>query len=105
ENTAGRLLSEGDLPALPAEVSALFFGGISLVSEPAADTYATLMAREAASRVTMLDPNIRPGFITDPARYRDRIGRMLGMADIIKISDEDLHWLEGPGDKVDLAKG
>ncbi|WP_435168652.1 carbohydrate kinase family protein [Falsirhodobacter sp. 1013] len=104
ENTAGRLLSPEDLPALPADVTALFFGGISLVSEPAADTYATLMAREA-SRVTMLDPNIRPGFITDPAGYRERIGRMIGLADIIKISDEDLHWLEGQGDPVDLAKG
>ncbi|MDB6453279.1 carbohydrate kinase family protein [Falsirhodobacter sp. 20TX0035] len=104
ENTAGRLLAPEDLPALPADVSTLFFGGISLVSEPAADTYATLMEREAASCVTMLDPNIRPGFITDPARYRDRIGRMIVMADIIKISDEDLHWLEGQGDPVALAK-
>jgi len=105
ENTAGRLLSASDLPTLPADVTALFFGGISLVSEPAADTYATLMAREATSRVTMLDPNIRPGFITDPDRYRNRIERMIGLADIIKISDEDLHWLEGAGDPKQLAKG
>lgn len=105
ENTAGRLLSVQDLPPLGPEVRALFFGGISLVSEPAADTYATLMTREAASRVTMLDPNIRPGFIQDEARYRDRIGRMIAQADIIKISDEDLRWLEGAGDTAALAKG
>lgn len=105
ENTAGRLLSVDDLPRLTPDVRALFFGGISLVSEPAADTYAALMEREANSRVTMLDPNIRPGFITDPHRYRDRIGRMIAMADIIKISDEDLHWLDGPGDTTTLAKG
>ncbi|WP_128254357.1 carbohydrate kinase family protein [Falsirhodobacter deserti] len=105
ENTAGRMLAVDDLPAIPADVQALFFGGISLVSEPAADTYAALMAREAGSRVTMLDPNIRPGFITNPHRYRQRIGRMIAQADILKISDEDLRWLEGAGDPVDLAKG
>lgn len=105
ENTAGRLLSVGDLPTLPADVRALFFGGISLVNEPAAETYAALMEREAPARVTMLDPNIRPGFITDPAAYRARIERMLALADIVKLSDEDLHWLEGEGDAVTLARG
>ncbi|QUS36825.1 carbohydrate kinase family protein [Falsirhodobacter algicola] len=105
ENTAGRSLSVADLPALPDGVKALFFGGISLVGEPAADTYAALMQREAAHRVTMLDPNIRPSFIRDPEAYRDRIGRMIALSDIIKISDEDLHWLEGPGDPADLAQG
>lgn len=105
ENTAGRLLAASDLPTLPADVRALFFGGISLVNEPAAETYAALMAREAPARVTMLDPNIRPGFITDPETYRARIERMLALADIVKLSDEDLHWLEGPGDAVELARG
>jgi hypothetical protein len=38
ENTAGLMLTEADLPDLPAEVSTLFFGGISLVNDPAAST-------------------------------------------------------------------
>jgi fructokinase len=106
ENTAGRMLSEADLPALPDGVGTLFFGGISLVNDPAASSYATLMARAAAAgRVTMIDPNIRPGFITDAAAYRARIARMMAMADIVKLSDEDLHWLQGPGDAVALARG
>ncbi|AXQ94120.1 carbohydrate kinase [Cereibacter azotoformans] len=104
ENTAGRLLAPTDLPALPDSVSTLFFGGISLVNEPAAATYEALMAREAGARVTMLDPNIRPGFITDPSAYRARIGRMIALADIVKLSDEDLHWLEGPGEIPALAR-
>ena len=104
ENTAGRMLSVADLPALPAPVSTLFFGGISLVNDPAASAYSALQAREAANRVTMIDPNIRPGFITDEAAYRSRIGEMLARADISKISDEDLHWLEGPGELKALAQ-
>lgn len=104
ENTAGRLLSRDELPALPETVETLFFGGISLVNDPAASTYAAMMAREAASRVTMIDPNIRPGFITDATAYRARIAEMIAMADIVKLSDEDLHWLEGPGDLTGLAR-
>ncbi len=105
ENSAGRMLSLADLPDLPAEVDTLFFGGISLVHDPAASTYAALQAREAARRVTMIDPNIRPGFIAGhEAPYRARIEGMMARADIVKLSDEDLHWLMGPGDVVDLAR-
>ncbi len=106
ENTAGRMLSPDQLPDLPAEVTALFFGGISLVNDPAASTYEALQAREAGNRVTMIDPNIRPGFIAGKeAPYRARIERMIGRADIVKLSDEDLHWLAGAGDPVALARG
>lgn len=93
ENSAGRMLAPADMPALGDDISALFFGGISLACEPCADAYAALMQREAPSRVTMLDPNVRPGFIKDPARYRARLDGMFAQADIVKVSDDDLHWM------------
>ncbi len=106
ENTAGSMLAEADLPQLDASVQALFFGGISLVTEPAASSYEALQARECAVRVTMIDPNIRPGFIAGKeGPYRARIERMIARADIVKLSDEDLHWLEGTGDIAALARG
>lgn len=104
ENTAGRMLTPEDLPALPPEVDALFFGGISLVAEPCGSAYEALMLREAANRTVMIDPNIRPGFIRDEAAYRARIGRMLAAADIVKLSDEDLDWL-GESPEAILAGG
>ena len=105
EGTAGLMLSQDDLPALPDAVDTLFFGGISLVNDPAASTYEALQARESAARVTMIDPNIRPGFIAGKeAPYRARIERMVARADIVKLSDEDLHWLMGPGDLTTLAR-
>ncbi|MFG5380711.1 carbohydrate kinase family protein [Yoonia sp. R2-816] len=100
ENTAGRMLSQDDLPQTQAD--ALFFGGISLVVEPCGAAYEALMLREAATRVTMIDPNIRPSFITDEAAYRARLTRMLGAADIIKTSDEDLDWITGGTDAAAL---
>ena len=103
ENTAGRMLSKDDLPT---EVAAdtLFFGGISLPVDPCGATYEALCHREAANTVIMIDPNIRPGFIRDEATYRARIEGMLAVADIIKVSDEDLTWLFGEGDMMDHAK-
>jgi fructokinase len=103
EGTAGRMLAPDALPEVPAAVSALFFGGISLVSEPCGTAYEALMLREAGTRVTMIDPNIRPSFIRDEAAYRARIGRMIGAADIVKVSDEDLRWILGAGAIGDLA--
>ncbi|WP_420005344.1 carbohydrate kinase family protein [Arenibacterium sp. LLYu02] len=93
ENTAGRMIEAEALPELGPEVTALFFGGISLACEPCADTYATLLAREGASRAVMMDPNIRQGFAPDEARYRDRLMTMLAQADMVKVSDEDLAWI------------
>lgn len=103
ENTAGRLLQEEHLPEVTAE--AMFFGGISLVVEPCGAAYEALMLREAAKRLTMIDPNIRPSFVTDEARYRARLSKMMGAADIVKTSDEDLEWLTGSSDATSLFDG
>ena len=97
ENSAGRMLTPVDLPELSADVSALYFGGISLACEPGANAYATLLQHQGEGRAVMIDPNIRPNFIKDEASYRKRLGRMLALADIVKVSDEDLNWII-PGD-------
>jgi fructokinase len=111
ENSAGRMLDVQDFPPLPSEIEALYFGGISLMAEPGADAYAALLARERAGRVVMMDPNIRPDFISDPAAYRKRLDAMIAMSDIVKVSDEDLEWIVGAQDTLEtqargvLAKG
>ena len=108
ENSAGRMLDRADMPPLPDEVSTLYFGGISLVFEPGAEAYAALLKREAAARVVMLDPNIRPSFIRDIRRYRDRLDQMIALSDIVKVSDEDLNWIypgpQSPFEKLDFVR-
>lgn len=98
EGTAGRMLTTADLPdRLP---QALFFGGISLVAEPCGTTMESLFAQAIRDRVVMIDPNIRPGFIRDEAAFRARMARMLPVADIVKLSAEDLAWLSPDGTLV-----
>ena len=93
ENSAGRMIAPDELPDLPDDVQCLYFGGISLINPPAADTLLALAEREAAHRTIMLDPNIRPGFVDDEAGYRARLSRMIAVADVVKVSDDDLEWL------------
>lgn len=93
ENSAGRMLTVDETPKIGPEVTALYFGGISLACEPCADTYAAILANNGAGRAVMMDPNIRPGFIRDAARFRARLQSMLKLTDIVKVSDEDLAWL------------
>ena len=103
EGTALRTLAPGDLPPLPGAATALFLGGISLVFEPCAAAFEALAEREAGRRAIVVDPNVRPGFVVDEAGYRARIDRILRLADVVKVSDEDLRWLMGDGDTTALA--
>ncbi|TIV76723.1 MAG: carbohydrate kinase, partial [Mesorhizobium sp.] len=104
ENTAGRTLTIEDLPKLGAEIEAMLFGAISLISEPAGSAYEEFMRREHESRVMMLDPNIRPNFIPDKAKHLRRIREMMAMADIVKLSDEDLKWFDEAGSHEDVVR-
>jgi fructokinase len=96
EGSAGRMLSETELPALPKEVTALHFGSFSLAEEPCGSALETLMRREQRDRVISLDPNIRPSLIKNRDGYLARINRMAAMSDIVRLSEDDLAWL-APG--------
>ncbi|MER5631742.1 carbohydrate kinase family protein [Streptomyces nitrosporeus] len=92
--TADRFFALPD--ALPAETRAVSFGTCSLVLEPGASAYEELLFREARhGRFIALDPNIRAGLIEDPDAYRARFGRMLPYVSLLKLSEEDAHWLGG----------
>ena len=93
--SAGRMLVKADLPKLTKAVSALHFGSISLIPEPCGSTYEALMKREHKKRVISLDPNIRPTLIKEKAKHLKRLNRLIAMADIVKISDEDVKWMTG----------
>ena len=73
-----------DRLAEPVPVSGGYavFGTLSLALEPASLRYAEAARQSAdAGAVVCLDPNIRPGFIKDVDRYRDRLARMLRLTD------------------------
>jgi fructokinase len=103
ENTALRMLAPADLPAT-RNVTAAQFGAISLIGEPCGSAFEALCMRLREKTVISLDPNVRPGFVRDAVAYRARLERMLAVADIIKVSDEDLAWLAPGKDFADAAR-
>ncbi|MFN0194979.1 MAG: carbohydrate kinase family protein [Aestuariivirga sp.] len=105
ENSAVRLMAKKDVPKLPATVKALHFGSISLIPEPCGGTLEFMLKRESKTRVISLDPNIRASLIKDRKSYLARLNRLIPNADILKISDEDTHWITGAKDIDKAAKG
>ncbi|WP_129296967.1 carbohydrate kinase family protein [Streptomyces lydicus] len=104
DGTADRLFTLP--PALPAGVRALSLGTCSLVLEPGASAYESLLRREARRGIfTALDPNIRPGLIPDPDAYRARFLSWLPDLALLKLSEEDALWLAGAGTGDGAAPG
>lgn len=92
EGTAERLSSaEAILQAMPDRIGILQCGSLTLASEPDGDILIEVATALKARGVTIsVDPNIRPVFVSDPARYQNRLAKLLRLASIVKLSDEDL---------------
>lgn len=56
-----------------------------------------LIAQKQAGKCIVVDANLRPSVMPDLANYRHCIHSFLKVADIIKMSDEDLEALNVPG--------
>ncbi|WP_414473318.1 carbohydrate kinase family protein [Microvirga sp. M2] len=104
-DSADRALAPERLPPqLPPDVNAIAAGSYALGVQPIASAIETLIRREAGSRVISLDPNVRPRVVGDLAIYRERFERLMGYADIVKASDEDVGLLYPGQDLVPVAR-
>lgn len=93
--TAAAGLAVADLPGgLPAATTALHVGSLGLVLEPMAATIEAITTAVPSTVLVMADPNCRPSAIRDPAAYRARLDRVLARVDVLKLSADDLAWLE-----------
>ena len=86
---------EGLIAALPKKIELFQFGGFCPIE--AYDARAWLETAKVAAQqgaTISIDPNVRPAVIADMAAYKQRLGRMLDLAHIVKVSHEDLDYLE-----------
>lgn len=93
EGCADRLLEVAHLPALGPDIRGLHVGSFSLVVQPIGDTLLAMVKRESGKRLISLDPNVRLNPQPDIQLWRDRVAELAQHADLIKVSDEDLHLL------------
>jgi len=88
----------------PADTRIVHVGSISSWTPPGSDAIADLVQRTRAtgSALVSFDPNVRASLIADADAVRARVERLRRTADIVKVSAEDLQWLE-PGAELDEA--
>jgi len=91
--SAPRLDSVAVAAALATHPDALHVGTLGLVLEPMATALAGAAVAAGPGTLVMVDPNLRPAVIEDGATYFDRLVRILGRADVVKASREDLLYL------------
>jgi len=91
--------------AMPRRASVLHVGTLGLVFEPTAEAIEALVAAVDDETLVFVDPNCRPSAIRDPDTYRARLGRILRRSDVVKVSDDDLRWLEPGLAPLDAARG
>ncbi|QAY86335.1 carbohydrate kinase family protein [Pseudomonas arsenicoxydans] len=105
EGCADRQLKSEHLPELGPEVRGLHIGSFSLVVQPIADTLLTLVQRESGRRLISLDPNVRLNPEPNIELWRSRIATLVELADLIKVSDEDLSLLYPEQDPQRVIEG
>jgi fructokinase len=93
EGTAGRLWRRSDSRPIGPEVRLIHAGSVTLISSPVAEECLALFGTEKGRRLLSIDPNCRPSLVSDAASYRSRMARLFGLADIIRLSTGDLHYL------------
>jgi fructokinase len=88
---------------LPDATGLLHVGSISAWTSPGSEAIARLVERVAGTALISVDPNIRPPLAEGPIAamlgntadaVRGRLDRLLAHADLVKVSSEDLAWLE-----------
>ncbi|GAB2450048.1 carbohydrate kinase family protein [Xylanimonas ulmi] len=67
-------------------------GSIATVLDPGADAVEVAMRAARGRALVSFDPNARPVITPDVDAARTRVERLVGLSDLVKVSDEDLGW-------------
>ena len=97
--TAECSLTPRSVPAIDERITGLHFGSYTLVAEPIAGALAVL-ASARRDRFISVDPNVRPAIVPEMREWRRRVEAMVALANLVKVSREDLDHLY-PSEAVD----
>lgn len=83
---------------------AVHVGSIGAVLEPGAAKIAALLGSARRRAVLTYDPNLRPSIMGDRDEVRPAVLALVAGSDVVKVSDEDLEWLEPGTAPQDVAR-
>jgi fructokinase len=69
-------------------------GSIAAVQDPGCLAVTALVDTYRVSATVTFDPNVRPSLIVDRDQARARIEHLVERSDIVKVSEEDLRWID-----------
>jgi fructokinase len=79
-------------------------GSIATVIEPGGEAVARVLADRRATSTVTYDPNLRPALMGSPEATLPVVERLVALADVVKVSDEDLAWLHPGVAPVEIAR-
>ncbi|RYV50488.1 carbohydrate kinase family protein [Pengzhenrongella frigida] len=81
---------------LAADVVVVHSSTIGAALEPGGEAVLQLLGQARSQATVTYDPNVRPALLGSAEQMRPLVARLVELADVVKVSDEDLAWLE-PG--------
>lgn len=95
----------GALERSPIQVRGIHVGSIAIALPRSAHLLLDLVSRAAEKTFVSLDPNIRLSIIPDVAIWHDAVEKIRVVANIVKISEEDIAALYGDIDPAKICTG
>lgn len=80
-------------------------GSIAAVLSPGAEAVRAIVTSLRGGATVTYDPNARPSLMGDAADALTAVEQMVALADVVKVSDEDLAWLGSTDDVDAMARG
>ena len=80
---------------VPPTAQIIEAGSISAIIEPGASAVLDALTRGREHALVCFDPNARPSIMGEPAAALASLERFIALADVVKVSDEDIDWLTG----------
>ncbi|MEY4137536.1 MAG: hypothetical protein RL205_1664 [Actinomycetota bacterium] len=102
--SAAAVTPDQALSAVTADCRVVHAGTLGLVLQPLADATRAVVAASPEDRIVMIDPNCRPSVMTTSDVFRSTLDSVLGRADIVKVSGDDLEFMFPGVELVEAAR-
>jgi fructokinase len=94
DTSAPGLTVDDALARVPDDAAVLCLGTLGLLLSPLAEASLALAEHLHGRATLVVDPNIRTALLGgDDDEYRRRLDAVIALADIVKVSDDDLAWI------------
>jgi fructokinase len=96
--------TDTELGAVSPEVLAVHSGSLAIAIGPGAAAVRRWLARSRSTATVSFDPNIRAALIDDLGEHRQTVERCVALADVVKVSRDDLAALYPKEDGLAVAR-